>query len=116
MVKNDKGYDAFLEWVAAMNTGKASLKNDDMMRSAWHKIIDAAERHNQPSAFTAIIGFEWTSTPDGNNLHRNVLFRDGADVARQVLPISLYDSEDPEDLWKWMAVVEKTTGGRVLAI
>ena len=68
------------------------------MQNAGHEIIDAAERYNQPGAFSAIIGFEWTSAPGGNNLHRNVLFRDGADVAKQVLPISLYDSEDPADL------------------
>jgi len=116
MVKGGKGYDAFIEWVAQMNTGKDPLKNDDMMRSAWQDIIAAAERHNKPGAFTAIIGFEWTSAPGGNNLHRNILFRDGAEVARQILPMSLYDSEDPEDLWKWMEMVEKKTGGRVLAI
>jgi hypothetical protein len=116
MVKSGRGYDAFIEWIAAMNTGKDPLPSDNMMRSAWDEIIDAAERHNQPGAFTAIIGYEWTSAPGGNNLHRNILFRDGADVARQVLPMSLYDSEDPEDLWKWMAAVEDKTGGRVLAI
>ena len=116
MVKGGEGYDAFIEWVAAMNTGKNPLKSEDMMRSAWHDIIEAAERHNQPGAFTAIIGFEWTSAPGGNNLHRNVLFRNGADVAKQVLPMSLYDSEDPEDLWKWMQTLEEKTGGRVLAI
>jgi hypothetical protein len=116
MVKGGEGYDAFIEWVAQMNTGKDPIQNEDMTRSAWYELIDAAEQHNQPGAFTAIIGFEWTSAPGGNNLHRNVLFRDGAEVARQVLPMSLYDSEDPEDLWRWMETVEETTGGRVLAI
>jgi hypothetical protein len=116
MVKGGKGYDAFIEWVAQMNTGKDPIKNNDMTQSAWFDIIDAAERNNQPGAFTAIIGFEWTSAPGGNNLHRNVLFREGADVAKQVLPMSLYDSEDPEDLWKWMKGVEEKTGGHVLAI
>ncbi|MCG6947289.1 MAG: DUF3604 domain-containing protein [Acidobacteria bacterium] len=116
MVKNGEGYDAFIEWVAAMNTGKDPMPNEDMVRGAWYEIIEAAERNNQPGAFTALIGFEWTSAPGGNNLHRNVLFRDGADVAKQVVPFSLYDSEDPEDLWRWMENLEETTGGRVLAI
>jgi Protein of unknown function (DUF3604) len=49
-------------------------------------------------------------------LHRNILLREGANVAKQVLPMSLYDSEDPEDLWKWMKIVEEKTGGHVLAI
>ena len=54
--------------------------------------------------------------PAGNNLHRNVIFRDAKDKADQVLPLSQYDSFDPEDLWKWMADYEKKTGGRLLAI
>ena len=57
---------------------------------------------NQPGVFTAIHGFEWTSMPGGNNLHRNLLFRDGADKVSQIIPMSLFDSEDPEDLWKYM--------------
>ena len=87
-----------------------------MMRSAWERLVDIGEQHNQPGAFTALLGFEWTSTPGGNNLHRNVIFRDGADRAKQVLPFSLYDSEDPEDLWDYMAAYERDTGGRALAI
>ena len=58
----------------------------------------AAEKYNEPGKFTAFIGFEWTSTPDGNNLHRNVIFRDGKAKADQIIPFSQYDSEDPEDL------------------
>jgi hypothetical protein len=54
--------------------------------------------------------------PDGNNLHRNMSFRDGKDNADQILPISQYDTEDPEQLWEWMAAYEQKTGGRLLAI
>ena len=43
-----------------------------------------------------------TSTEDGNNLHRNVLYRDGADLARQMLPYTVEDSFNPEALWTWM--------------
>jgi hypothetical protein len=49
-------------------------------------------------------------------MHRNVIYRDGKALADQVIPFSTYDSIDPEDLWKWMAAYEKTTGGRLLAI
>ena len=45
-----------------------------------------------------------------------MVFRDGADRAKQVLPFSEFDSPDPEDLWKYMAAYEEKTGGRVLAI
>ncbi|MFY0661724.1 MAG: DUF3604 domain-containing protein [Shimia sp.] len=82
----------------------------------WPRVTEAAERHNAPGAFTALIGYEWTSGPNGNNLHRNVVFRDGKERADLVLPFSAYDSEDPEALWDWMEAYETNTGGNVLAI
>ena len=48
----------------------------------------------------------------GNNLHRNVIYRDAKDKADQVLPVSQYDSVDVEELYNWMADYEKKTGGR----
>jgi hypothetical protein len=33
-----------------------------------------------------------------------------------VLPYTTFQSENPEDLWKWMTDWEKTTGGKLLAI
>jgi hypothetical protein len=54
--------------------------------------------------------------PNGNNLHRNVIFRDGKDKADTIVPFSQYDSFDSEDLWKWMADYEKKTGGKLLAL
>ncbi|MFN7641671.1 MAG: DUF3604 domain-containing protein [Burkholderiales bacterium] len=87
-----------------------------IMRSVWHAYTATAERFNDPGRFTAMIAFEWTSVPGGNNLHRNVLFRDGKDRADQVMPFSAWQSEDPEKLWAWMAQYEQKTGGQVLAI
>ena len=48
-------------------------------RSAWKVMVDAAEAHNNPGVFTALIGFEWSGAPKGGNLHRNVIYR-GAQV------------------------------------
>jgi hypothetical protein len=87
-----------------------------VMKSVWKQYTATAEKYNEPGRFTAMIGYEWTSVPGGNNLHRNVLFRDGKDKADQVFPFSSWQSEDPEKLWAWMDAYEKKTGGRMLAI
>ncbi len=88
-------------------------------RSAWEATVKAAEDANDPGTFTAFIGYEWTSQPGGNNLHRNVIYRDGASRALQMEPMVTarpYGSDDPCDLWRWMESYEERTGGRVLAI
>jgi hypothetical protein len=87
--------------------------------SVWESIIDAAEKYNEPGRFTAIIGYEWTSVPQGNNLHRNVILRDNGDRARQVLPLTTQPpngTTDPLDLYQWLEDYEKNTGGQALAI
>ena len=87
-----------------------------VMKSVWHAYTETAEKFNNPGIFTAMIGYEWTSVPGGNNLHRNILFRGNKDKADQILPFTSWQSEDPEKLWEWMAAYEKKTGGSVLAI
>ena len=88
-------------------------------KTTWNMIIDAAEEYNEPGRFTAFIGYEWTSLIAGGNMHRNVLYRDGALLARQMEPYTTtppLGSPNPRDLWKWMAVYEEKTGGDVLAL
>jgi hypothetical protein len=117
LVKSGKGGEAYNLWGEQMLKRDDPLKdNEAIARSMWGRLTSAAEKYNQPGKFTAFIGYEWTSTPNGNNLHRNVIFRDGKAKADQVIPFSQYDSVDPEDLWKWMAATEQKTGSRVLAI
>ncbi len=85
----------------------------------WERIIDEAERFNDPGRFTALIGYEWTSVPKGFNLHRNVILRDGGERARQVIPLTTQPpvgTTDPLDLYKWLDDYETRTGGRALAI
>ena len=104
----------------AMGTLPGPIKDPKVvgpiMKSVWQQYTATAEKYNEPGRFTAMIGYEWTSVPGGNNLHRNVLFRDGKDKADQVFPFSAWQSEDPEKLWAWMDAYEKKTGGRMLAI
>ena len=52
----------------------------------------------------------------GNNLHRNVIFRDGKDKDSRVVPLDPSSAAWPEHLWDYMEAYEKSTGGKVLAI
>ncbi len=85
----------------------------------WGELIQAAEDFNDPNRFTTFIGYEWTSLVKGNNLHRNVIFRDGAEQAGQVVPYTTtppLGSPNPKDLWAWLQAYEDKTGGQVTAI
>ena len=124
MIQSGKGGDAAIEIIVAFSQGTFPKElmyfpGTKAYRGAWQQTIAAAEHYNDPRRFTAFIGYEWTSNTGGNNLHRNVIFRDAADRASQVEPYTVYPpygSDDPVGLWKWMDAYEKKTGGSVLAI
>jgi hypothetical protein len=109
-------YKVFLEFAEDLNNNSGRIPFAKIARSTWDYMGEVADEHNEPGRFTAFIGYEWTSTPQGNNLHRVVMFKDGADKATQVVPFSSFDSADPEDLWNYMADYEARTGGHVLSI
>ncbi len=77
------------------------LANQSITHAAWQHTIDSAERHNSPGHFTSFIAYEWTSMPNEDNLHRNIIYRSSAVPNR---PFSALDSEDPLALWQ---VLEK---------
>ncbi len=88
-------------------------------QSVWASAVGEAENYNEPGRFSALIGYEWTSVIDGNNMHRVVIMRDGAERALQLEPFTMTPpagSPDPRDLWKYMDRYEKETNGRILAI
>ena len=97
----------------------ASLPGTTVYRNTWDDTINAAEEANDPGRFTAFIGYEWTSQVKGNNLHRVVMYRDGANRAKLLEPFTMtppVGSPNPVDLWKWMDRYEEKTGGQVLAL
>jgi hypothetical protein len=124
MIQSGKGAQAAMEIIVAFSQGTFPKElmyfpGTRAYKGAWQETIAAAEKYNEPGRFTAFIGFEWTSNTGGNNLHRNVVFRDAGDKASQVEPFTVYPpfgSDDPESLWKWMDAYEQKTGGSVLAI
>ena len=90
-------------WLSGDPTLLEDLNEPDVIRTSWEANIDAAERHNQPGRFTSLIGWEYTPTPDGANLHRVVFTPASGDKARTFLPYSSNDSPNPEALWRWLA-------------
>ncbi|WP_432696087.1 DUF3604 domain-containing protein [Marinobacterium sp. YM272] len=112
----DEQLKALLEMNVDIAKNHKSMVNASVERTAWDAITAAADQYNDPGKFTALIGYEWTTMPGGDNLHRVVMFADDASKAGQIIPFSAFDSEDPEDLWKFLQDYEDNTGGRVLAI
>jgi len=105
---------------AARGTLPAALTDPEESRERttdlWKKHGETVDQYNEPGKFTAFMGFEYTPMPDGDNLHRVVMFREGANKMGDTLPFGALGSQDPEKLWAYMAAYEKTTGGKVLAI
>lgn len=123
-MQSGKGSEAAMSIVTTFAQGKFPKEiqynpGTPGYHSTWELIVKAAEDANEPGKFTAFIAYEWTSLVTGNNLHRNVIFRDNSDKALQVEPFTTYPpagSPDPTTLWTWMTEYERKTGGQVLAI
>jgi hypothetical protein len=106
---------AFGGLLADVSAGRDPFADIDMAGSIWPEFVELADKYNQPGVFTAMTGFEWTSQPSGNNLHRIVVFADGADKTSRVRPFTMFDSQDPAKLWDYMEKYESSTGGRAFA-
>jgi hypothetical protein len=82
----------------------------------WRSQTELADRYYQPGEFTTFIGWEWSSTPGGANLHR-VVFTDGdSGIGQSFHPYRFIDSQYPEDLWAWLEQTSAATGANFLAI
>lgn len=118
MLKAGKGQEVFLQFIEQINKNEPydDLNTQETRKSVWSDMVAITERHNEPGKFTSFVGWEWTSTPNGKNLHRVVMIPQGADVASQFIPYSSFDSDKPEDLWSWLEETSSRTGARFLAI
>lgn len=123
LIKAGKGGEAAIDIITSFGQNKLPegfpFPGTPSYQSAWKQVIKAAEDANEPGRFTALIGYEWTSNEKGNNLHRNVVFREGGEQAIKVEPYTTLPpmgSGNPVDLWKWMDMAEAKTGSQILAI
>ena len=114
-----KGAEVFEnEFIVALTANEAigDFDTDAVKRAAWSRVVESAEQHYAPCSFTSFVGWEWTSTPSGKNLHRVVLTPAGRKEVRNILPFSSLDSDKPEDLWAWLSETSHQTGAEFLAI
>jgi uncharacterized protein DUF3604 len=111
-----KSFGDFIKDMSA-NKPNPELNKPEVIKSAWQRVINAANTYNKPGKFTALVGYEWTSAPNNENnhtqnLHRCVIFK-GDKVPN--VPFSSFDSQDPEMLWTYLENARKT-GSDVLAV
>jgi hypothetical protein len=72
----------------------------DLGDIVWREIQDAAEEaydRDDTCNFTTFVAYEWSGSPDTQNWHRNVIFRNEHVLER---PISYFDEPRPEELWR----------------
>ena len=72
----------------------------ELRTSMWKTFVDTADKHNDPGKFTALYAYEWTSIPNGSNMHRNVFFKNKPPA----FAYSAFDSIHPEDLWTYLEI------------
>lgn len=88
----------------------------EMSASMWEKSVAAADAHYEPGVFTPIIGWEWTQTANGVNLHRVVMSTLDGEEAATIDPVGSDDNPYPEDLWAGLDALTEATNARFLSI
>ena len=125
MMQSGEGVKATLEIIDLFSKGEFPeginrhyLPDAAPYIATWERIVNAAEKYNEPGHYTAFIGYEWTSLVESNNMHRVVIYRDDADRALQTTPYTTLPpgSPNPRDLWIALKDYEDKTGGKALAI
>jgi hypothetical protein len=117
VLNGDNGSQALMmELLHSTASNTPMIDNKAIERSVWQESVRLADEYNNPGQFTALIGYEWSSMPASDNLHRVVVFADDATKAGTILPFSSFNSEQPEQLWQFLANYEQDTGGRAMSI
>jgi hypothetical protein len=114
LVQAGKGTAAFTAIAGAIVAGKAlpGFGSPKLSASVWQKVIENAEKFNEPGKFTTFVAYEWTSLPGNANMHRNIIFRD---TKVPKVPFTAFDSDRAEDLWSAMETW-RGFGATVMAI
>jgi hypothetical protein len=84
--------------------------------SQWTRSMQAADRHYQPGVFTTLVGWEWTQTASGANLHRIVVSDTDGKTASTFDPVGSDDAPYPEQLWDQLEVISAETGANFVSI
>jgi hypothetical protein len=111
MIQNGQGAALAIDIITSFGKGAISkailpVPGTVAYQGAWQEVIKAADEASDRDHFTAFIGYEWTSNTGGNNLHRNIIFRDDGSKASLIEPYTTQKplgSDNPRDLWKWMS-------------
>ena len=80
-----------------------------LVRDGWRRTVDQAEAWNDATAacsFTALVGYEYSCSPDISNAHRNVIFASGTVPD---LPTTCF--EEPTDWGLWRALERDCLNG-----
>ena len=72
----------WLGYTVVDNKPIKELVDPQVAGTVWKEVVATADQFNKPGKFTAFCAYEWTSTPDNRNMHRNVFFKDCAKVPR----------------------------------
>ena len=118
MAQEGKGKEVFFKVIDDVTSNRADpdLDNLEVRTTNWQEIYKIADEFNEPGKFTAFIGWEWSSLPNGANLHRIIFMPEDGKTAGKFVPYSSFDSENPEDLWAWLEKTGKESGANFVAI
>jgi uncharacterized protein DUF3604 len=80
----------------------------------WQGIQQAAATADDRCHFTSFVAYEYSRSPGGSTMHRNVIFRN----EHVPVPISAFEESTPQGLWRELqhTCIDAGTGCDVLAI